>query len=145
MPAEFAVGTPSTACYEAERHSLDFTVPKSPRDLLSRSQRATLNAIWCISIAWGGVLLSDMTLLPPHRLQPARLLCPWISQARILDWVAISYSRGSFWPKDQTCVSGIGGQILYHWARGRCTTSFPNSTSDPLSKISQTGYQKSIF
>ena len=42
-----------------------------------------------------------------------------ISQARILDWVAISFPRGSSWPKDQTCVSCIsyiGRQILYCWA-----------------------------
>ena len=28
-------------------------------------------------------------------LQPTRFLCPWIFQARILDWVAISFYRGS--------------------------------------------------
>ena len=27
--------------------------------------------------------------------------------ARVLDWVAISFSRGSFWPRDQTLVSCI--------------------------------------
>ena len=40
-----------------------------------------------------------------------------ISQARILDWVDISFSKGSSWPKDWTCiscVSCIGRQILYH-------------------------------
>ena len=30
-----------------------------------------------------------------------------ISQARILEWVAISSSRGSSWPRNQTCVSCI--------------------------------------
>ena len=39
-----------------------------------------------------------------------------ISQARILEWVAISFSRGSSQPKDWTHVSCIGRQILYHWA-----------------------------
>ena len=39
-----------------------------------------------------------------------------IFQARILEWVAISFSRGSLWPRYQTCVSCIGRQILYHWA-----------------------------
>ena len=38
-----------------------------------------------------------------------------ISQA-ILEWVTISFSRGSFWPKDRTPVSCIGRRILYHWA-----------------------------
>ena len=36
-----------------------------------------------------------------------------ISQARILEWVAISYSIGSSQPRDQTSVSFIGRQILY--------------------------------
>ena len=39
-----------------------------------------------------------------------------ISQARILEWVAISSSRGSSWPRDWTRVSCIGRQILYCWA-----------------------------
>ena len=30
-----------------------------------------------------------------------------IFQARILEQVAISYSRGSSWPKDQTCISWV--------------------------------------
>ena len=43
-----------------------------------------------------------------------------ISQARILEWVAISFSR-AFQPRGQTCVSFIGRGILYHWAtRGAC-------------------------
>ena len=42
-------------------------------------------------------------------------------QARTLEWVATCFSRGSSWPRDQTCnscVSCIGRQILYHWAIG---------------------------
>ena len=38
-----------------------------------------------------------------------------IFQVRILEWVAISSSRGSSQYRDETCVSGIGSQILYHW------------------------------
>ena len=36
-----------------------------------------------------------------------------ISQARILEWVAISLSRGSSRLRDRTHVSHIGRQILY--------------------------------
>ena len=36
-------------------------------------------------------------------------------QARILKWVAISFSRGSSWPRDQTYVSCVGKWHLYHW------------------------------
>ena len=39
-----------------------------------------------------------------------------IFQASILEWIAISSSRGSSQPRDQTCVSCIDRWILYHWA-----------------------------
>ena len=39
-----------------------------------------------------------------------------ISRARILECITISFSRGSSRPRDQTCVSCIGMQILYCWA-----------------------------
>ena len=41
------------------------------------------------------------------------------SQARVLEWVAISFSRGSFLLRDWTHISSVfcvGRQILYHWA-----------------------------
>ena len=31
----------------------------------------------------------------------------YISKARILEWIATSYSRGSSWPRDKTCISCI--------------------------------------
>ena len=43
-----------------------------------------------------------------------------IFQASMLEWVAISYSRGSFWPRDQSdvsCISWFGRRLLY-----RCAT-----------------------
>ena len=39
-----------------------------------------------------------------------------ILQARILEWVAISFSRGSSWPRDQTCISYIKGRFFTLWA-----------------------------
>ena len=39
-----------------------------------------------------------------------------ISQARIVEWVAISFSRGSSWPRDQTRVTYIAGRFFYCWA-----------------------------
>ena len=41
-----------------------------------------------------------------------------ISQARLMEWVTISFSKGSSWPRDWTCISCIDRQILYH-----CSTS----------------------
>ena len=42
-----------------------------------------------------------------------------ILQAKILEWVAIPFSRGSSWPRNQTQVSGIGGRFLTVWAPGK--------------------------
>ena len=39
-----------------------------------------------------------------------------ILQARILEWVTISFSRGSSWPRDGTQVSLIGGRCFNLWA-----------------------------
>ena len=39
-----------------------------------------------------------------------------ILQARILEWVVMPSSRGSYPPRDWTCLSCIGRQIPYHWA-----------------------------
>ena len=38
-----------------------------------------------------------------------------ISQARVSEWVAISFPRGSFPPRDQTCVSFIEGGFFTDW------------------------------
>ena len=50
-----------------------------------------------------------------------------ILQAKILQWAAISYSRGSSQPRDQTCVSCIsciGRWILYSWHNQGMGNSF---------------------
>jgi len=39
---------------------------------------------------------------------------PLSMEAKILEWVAISCSRGSFQPRDQTRISCIGKRILYN-------------------------------
>ena len=39
-----------------------------------------------------------------------------IFQARVLEWVAISFSRGSSWPRDRPQVSCIAGRRFTLWA-----------------------------
>ena len=48
-----------------------------------------------------------------------------ILQARILEWVTISFSRGSSWPKDWTWVSRIGGKRFNLWIC-ICQSQSPN-------------------
>ena len=55
------------------------------------------------------------TLCNPIDCSPPGSTVHGIFQARILEWIAISYSRGSSRPKDRTlipCISCIGRQIL---------------------------------
>ena len=60
-----------------------------------------------------------------------------ISQARILLWVAIPFSRGSSWPTDWiqvSCVSCISGGLFTHWAIGKTLSSkygHPKRSSRP--------------
>ena len=68
---------------------------------------------------WGFFLLgvlSHVQFCDPVDCSPPGSSIHGILQARILEWVAISSSRGSSWPSDRTQVSCIGRQILYHWA-----------------------------
>ena len=51
--------------------------------------------------------------LQPQGLSPPSSSVHGILQAGILEWVAISFSRGSFSPRDETCISCISRQILY--------------------------------
>ena len=54
-------------------------------------------------------LESCPTLCDPIDGSPSGSLDPGILQARILEWVAISFSRGSSWLRDGTRVSCIAG------------------------------------
>ena len=69
------------------------------------------NCCCCCLIAKTYPMLSDlMDYSPPGSSVHG------ISQARILEWVDISFSRGSYWIRNRTCVSCTGRRILYHWA-----------------------------
>ena len=54
--------------------------------------------------------------LCPHGLYPDRSSTCGILQARILEWVAIPFSRGSSWSRVWTRVSWIGGRFFTIWA-----------------------------
>ena len=61
------------------------------------------------------VVKSCPTLCDPMVCNPPGSSVHGISQARILEWVVISFSKGSSWPRDRTCVSCIDTCVLYHW------------------------------
>ena len=55
---------------------------------------------------------SCLTLWDPMGRSPPSSSIHGISQARVLEWVAISSSRGSFPSRNQTRVSGIGRRLV---------------------------------
>ena len=65
------------------------------------------------------VVKSCQTLCNPMGCSLSGSSVHGIFQARILEWVAISFSRGSSWPRDQTWVSCTVGRFFPAWATTR--------------------------
>ena len=67
---------------------------------------------------WVFVLSRSVWLCNPMDCSKPGSSVHGISQARKLEWVAISPSKRSSWPRDQTLISWVscfGRRILYHW------------------------------
>ena len=62
------------------------------------------------------VAQSCPTLCDPMDCSPLGFSVHGIFQARIPLWVATAFSRVTSWPRDWTCISCTGRQILYPWA-----------------------------
>ena len=62
------------------------------------------------------VAQSCLTLCNPMDCSPPGSSVHGILQTRILEWVAMSSSRGSFQPRDQTQVCHITGKFFTIWA-----------------------------
>ena len=82
------------------------------------------NVVCCTTnVLWNSYCLSLLNVLCAESLSPMDYSLPGSSvhgilQARILEWVAISFSRVSSQPRDWNCVSYvscIGRQVLYHY------------------------------
>ena len=76
-------------------------------------------------VKWSEVAQSCPTLCNAMDCSPPGSLVHGIFQAWILEWVAISFFRGSPWSRAWTCVfcfSFIGKWVLYH-----CTTEKPQN------------------
>ena len=67
-------------------------------------------------VRWGEVTQSCPTLCNPMDCSLPGSSIHGIFQARVLEWVAISFSRGSSQPRDQTQVSCIVGRRFTIWA-----------------------------
>ena len=71
---------------------------------------------YCLITKWSEVGQSCLTLCDP---MDCSLQCSSVHgfiQARVLEWVSTSFSRGSSQPRDQTWVSRIVGRCFTIWA-----------------------------
>ena len=85
------------------------------------------NVPWHVS--WVTLIVSNFSLWKLEALvtQSCLILCDSIDcnppgssvheilQSRMLEWVAISFSRGSFWPRNRTRLSCIAGRFFINW------------------------------
>ena len=73
----------------------------------------TLNVLWKVKVS---VTQSCLTCCDPMDCSPPASSVHGIIQARILERVAVSFSRRSSLPRDQTGVSCIAGTFFTIWA-----------------------------
>ena len=71
-----------------------------------------LKSIYCVDAQ----SISPVQLYATPRANPPGSSIHGVSQARILGWVAISYSRGIFPPRDRTHISCTGRWIFCYCA-----------------------------
>ena len=67
-------------------------------------------------VKWSEVAQSCPTLCDPMDCSLPGFSVHGIFQARVLEWVAISFSRGSSWPRDRIQVSCIAVRHFTLWA-----------------------------
>ena len=74
------------------------------------------NKVMTWEVKWSEVAQLCPTLCDPVDCGPPGSSIHGILQARILEWVAISFSRGSSRPRDRTRMSRIAGRRFNLWA-----------------------------
>ena len=72
--------------------------------------------MWFFSVLCGLVVQSCRTLCDPMDCSPPGFSVYQISQANLLEWVAISFSRGSITPRDWTWVFCIACRFFTGWS-----------------------------
>ena len=86
------------------------------KNFLGRQRsRIWLPTIYFYYWKWKGKVLVNQscpTLWDPMDCSSPGFSIHGILQARVLEWVAISFSRGSSWPRDQTRFSCIAGRFF---------------------------------
>ena len=105
-------------------HLIESKAPTDYTEKIAIMERGVCVCVCARARVHGCLVMSNS--LWPCGLQPAKLFS---SQARILELVDISYTRGSSQPRDRTHVSCIfctGRRILCHWATWEPMERYPH-------------------
>ena len=115
-----------------KRDFLDTVFPSFP---FGKHHFASLPSCW----SWQGLCCAQScpTLCDPMDCSPPGSSVHGVSQARILEWVAISFSRGSSWFRDQTCVSCIADRLFTTEPMGQ-PQGYKSGTNKEKSLLRQT-------
>ena len=84
---------------------------------LERVHRRLTDVFFPHVCMWAKLLQLCLTLFNPMDCSLPGSYVHGILQAGILEWDAISFSRGSSWPRDWTPVSGTAGRHFTVWVR----------------------------
>ena len=93
---------------------------------------------------------SCLSLCDPMDCSPPGSSVHGMSQAGILQWLAISFSRASSWARDRICIPCIGRWVLYHWATWKAPRDYTNvqwtskKVPDTIRKSKQTNLSNFI-
>ena len=93
------------------------SVPHPPPEMFIKISGLYLKFVCVCVCVCAKSLRSCPTLCNPVDCSPPSSSVHGVLQARTMEWVVISYSRVSSWPRDQDCisyVSCIGRWVLYH-------------------------------
>ena len=102
----------------------------------SRTRLGDFDFLSDVSSAWLSCMHAKLLQLYLTLLDPIDCSLPGFSvhgilQARILEWFAMPSSRGSSWPKDQTCIS------CYSYIAGEFFTTEPPGKALTLGSCKQ--------
>ena len=112
---DFTLSCRYSSRFEENGHILKVE-KQTPPDTLMERHFFNIDEKQCLIIIFKvKVSQSCPTLCDPMNCNLPGSSVHWILQARILEWVAVSFSRESSQPRDQTQVSRIAGGFFSIW------------------------------
>ena len=118
---QWVISNPKRWCFESATLNMpanlkNLAVATGPKKVSFRSNPKERQCQRMFKVKWSEGAQSCLTLCDPVDCSPPGSSVQGILQERILEWVAISFSRGSSQPRDRTRVSCIAGRSFILWA-----------------------------